>query len=148
MINNKRGVSEIVPVVLLILISLSLVSIMFVYIMDYAKKPLQLSPQNCIDMQSNPPVVIDSACYHKFSSNVEVKLSRGVDNFVIDSLKLSVNEGDKSSSWSCSKNCNTCIIPDKGTKKFYYVLSNSKPESLTMTINDCVEITTKKIDEC
>src|SRR3989344_6590887 len=133
---DKRGVSEIVSVVLLILISMSLVAIMFVYITDYASKPLHLSPGDCINMQSNLPVSIDSACYNKFNNNIEVKLSRGLDNFVIDSLKLSVNEGSKSSSWSCSSTCNTCIIPNTGEKKFYYVLASSKPESLTMIIND------------
>ncbi len=148
MINNKRGVSEIVSVVLIILISISLVGIMFVYITDYASKPLQLSPQNCINMQSNLPISIDSACYNKLNNNVELKLSRSIDNFVISSLKLSINEGGKSFSWSCSSTCNTCIIPNVGEKKFYYVLANSKPISLTMTINDCAEITTKKIDEC
>ena len=145
---NKRGVSEVVSVVLIILISISLVSIMFVYIMDYASKPLQLSPQNCINMQSNPPITIDSACYHKLSNNVEVKLSRSVDNFDITSLKLSVSDGSKSSSWSCSKSCNTCSVLSTGEKKFYYVLASSKPIILKLTINDCSEISYNKIDEC
>lgn len=147
---NKKGVSEIVLSVLLIIIAVSLVAIIFVYVIDYSNKPLSLSPQECISMQSNPPISIVSACFNSNNGDVEVKLSRGVDDFDITSIKISVDAGLKSHSYSCDNSCSSCTPPSSGESKYYYVTSNSdiKPFSLELLINDCARIVTNKISDC
>jgi|SRR3989344_1666449 len=147
LIKNKRGVSEIVTTSLLIMIGVALVSAIFVYTMSYAKKPINLSPENCINFQSSPPITIESACYNGLTKKAEVKLRRGIDNLDISSLQLAVSSSSNSRVLQCSK-CNTCKVLASGEQKMYYVNSENKPESLKLIINECEAGSVKRVEKC
>lgn len=144
---NKLGMSDLVSIVLLIMISVTLVIIVFVYITDFSKNPALLSPQSCIDIQANPSIIIRSACYNPLTKDVEAVIFRQVSNFDVSSLRVRVFVDDYSESWQCSS-CGSCSIPDEGESGTYYFGPlDSKPQSLALTINDCAEIK-KKVDDC
>jgi len=147
--NNKRGVSETVSVVLISLIAISLVAIIFMYIIEFSAKPLQFSPQMCIEMQGSPSTSIESSCYNHFTGDLELTLSRGIDQYELTSVKASTHlETGRSESWVCEDSCGTCKIIQSGEKKTYYIPVSGKPERAVITINDCVELTESAIQEC
>ncbi|MEK6918407.1 MAG: archaellin/type IV pilin N-terminal domain-containing protein [Nanoarchaeota archaeon] len=146
-LGDNRGVSQIVTTVLLLFIVVALVSIVFVFVLNYSA-PLSLSPQSCIDMQNNPPITVNSACYNSASDNVELMLSRGVDDYSISSLKSSIIYDSHSSSWSCDPACSSCVILPTGLTKYYYIYSSDKPNSLELVINDCSTVLVKSIRDC
>jgi flagellin-like protein len=147
MINNKRGVSEVVTTVLLVAISVSIFSILYIFVIDYAQKPLSLSPTSCIDIQSSPPISIDSACYNSLTKNVDVKLRRGIDNIVIDGLIISSKSLADTSIVSCGGVCSSCKILNSGESKVYYVPVSEKPSIISLMVNDC-ELPEVSVEKC
>ena len=148
--NNRRGFSEVVTTSLLIMISVALAAVIFIYIINYSNKPFSLSPNECINFQSAPPISIESTCYNELTEKVEVRLRRGIDNLNINSLKIAVSSKSDTQILQCSQ-CGTCTILDSGEQRLYYINyidSEEKPESISMIIDECEIGIAKKVEKC
>ena len=111
---NKKGMSNLVVTVLLILISITSIAAISTLIIKISKAPLDLSPAQCISAKSKLIVDISRACYDNVENNIEIKISRKVSDINFDSLEFSIHYDDKSSRvWKCGEGCNTCLLLDE-----------------------------------
>ena len=125
LIKNKRGVSNIIATILIILVSVAAVGILWFYITNTIKPAL--SPENsCFDFSINSPIKIDSACFNPASGNIEIKITRSFDSPPLNNLNFFINSDSISHGWSCSNACGTCSILNKGESKKYYFNSENQ----------------------
>jgi hypothetical protein len=131
---NRKGVSNLIATMLIILLSIASVGLLWVYVTNTIKPAL--SPENsCFDFGINPPVKIDSACFNPESENIEIKLTRSFDSTTLNNLNFIINSNSFSNSWSCSNACNTCSILNKGeSKKYYFNFDSNNTQNLKVYV--------------
>ncbi|MEK6854696.1 MAG: hypothetical protein AABX73_00565 [Nanoarchaeota archaeon] len=135
---KRKGMSSIVVIVFLILISMAIVSMLYVSI---NKLGAQLSPQiSCTERQINPHIEIAGVCYNPQNKNVELTLRRDISRESIDVLNFFISNDLDSSSWICSNSCGNCVILGSGEiKKYYFDFENFRENSrIGFAILDCL----------
>ncbi len=134
---NKKGVSDIIATVLIIILAITAVTILGAVVLNLVKLP-QLSPENnCVSISTNKPVKITKACYNSETSELEVTLNR--QDFEVYSLEFVLdNKG-----YSCD--CESCSILSKKSYSTYYFSQN--PEEVSLIINNCL-VETRNVKSC
>lgn len=143
---NKKAISPLIVNTLLILLTLTTASILFLAINNIIKETaeeISLSAFSCIDLQKNPPLKISKGCYNKTLKEIQINLYRNND-LKIQNMDFLINQGEER--FSCGECCPNCEIISQGNKK-YYIILNEKPESVSLVIEDCVFEKTE-IDYC
>ena len=141
---NKKAISTIIASLIIILLSLTAISIIWITIRGVTNS-IALSPEiSCINIKITPPLNINSACYDSENNQIKVELKRNLDNLQINSIYLISNTGFE---WQCTSTCGNCIILNQGETKNYFLYENIKPEDITLKIEDCV-LETKEIKNC
>jgi len=150
---NKKGISEVVAVVLIILISIVAISILFVVV----RQQLDFSPQlSCTELQIKQVFGIKDACLDEASGKVITTLKRSFDDTQINSIGFTISFANEEKinsicdgpfGLSCGSDC---LIPKAGeTKKFYLdITGQSNPESLLIKANGCVLQNTEILPNC
>jgi hypothetical protein len=134
---NKKGVSEIISTVLIIVLSIVLISVLASFVINLVKLP-QLSPEkSCVKMQINPPIKISNVCFNQETQELEVIVFR--DNFEVFSLDF-ILDGEK---YSCA--CESCSILEKQTFSKYFFAQDA--EKVSVVVNGCL-VETKDVGYC
>jgi len=131
-INNKRGLSQIVAMIIFILLTISAIGILIPSIRNLAQAPGEplLSLTSCIQLQQNPST-IEGTDYNEDQLLVEVKRAFSGEVSSFDFI-LETNSGN-TERFTCGDNnqCNNCYIQNIGQEKtFYFSLPDIKKVSL------------------
>jgi hypothetical protein len=130
--HNKKGVSQVIAIVLFILMSLSAIGILFGAVNNFlGKAENQLAPTfSCPILQANPSKII-SADYNENQLLVEVKRAFNEEVSFFDFI-LETNSGN-TERFTCSSGpqCNNCFIQNIGQEKTFYF---SLPEVKKVTL--------------
>mgnify|MGYP001558105253 CR=1 FL=1 len=139
-LSNKKGLSQVVSVVIIILLAISSVSLVSLFVFKIINNP-QFSPNtSCLSIKLDNLASVNSACYNNSSNETEIKISRKSDNdFFIDSMELILSDGKDSKTWTCSS-CGSCEILGNGESKVYFVEGSGS--ELSLKVNGCVVDTT------
>lgn len=140
---NKRGLSEIVTVVLILTLTILAVTILASVVIKIAKAP-KLSPEyNCLDVKIKNLVTIESSCYNQNTQDIQVSLKRNLQNLEIKNIGFIINNQE----YICGNFCGNCNIVSNGNSETYYIFQSERPEDIKIKINNCL-ISTKKITTC
>lgn len=130
---NRKGVSEIVQIASIILLSLVALSLVWIYVSRVSGNSLdQLSPLvDCVQLQTK----IESACLNS-NSEIEVMINKDLTD-EINEFYLKSESGYES---FCGGTCSECNIPDSGIKKIF--LQNSgiqQGDTIYLGLNACAQ---------
>ncbi len=146
-IKNKRGLSEIVALVLVMLITILAVTILAGVLIRIAKAP-QLSPQyNCLQESIKQSLEVQSTCYNPQTKDVQVKIKRSLQNSEVQSINFILKDQIISKEFQCGNFCGSCQIVQQGNIQTYYIYSAEMPEEVSIKANNCL-ISTKQIKNC
>jgi hypothetical protein len=142
---NKKALSTIITVMILIGLSITSVSIIYVSLKTNLQDVLK-SPTQCIGLQSNPPLSIKQACYNEEELEIFVEKENSFQK--VNSIDFIINSKEKSLVYTCEEHCRNCRLPEKTGKQYFIDINGmTTPETLVFKIEDCV-IETIKINEC
>lgn len=150
---NKKALSQVVATVLIVMLSIIAASTIGYIVIDLAKAP-SLSPQaSCLDISLLKPVKIESACYNNKTSEIELKMSRSMENLEISSLSFMFSsQAGSSKKWLCSSDCANCNVLQKGETKIYYLNAPSLMaignSSITLSTQGCLLDRTEFLGLC
>jgi len=120
---NKRGLSDVVTAVMLILIGLAVVGILASAVFNVVSAPSFSPAFNCLDWKSNQVLTLDKVCYSEVGEEIIVKVKRTLnDDFEVEGFKF-ILELDKggSSSFGCGSEGCLCEVLGVGSSKNYYL---------------------------
>jgi hypothetical protein len=143
---NKRAVSDIVAIVLIISLSLIAVSLVFAYL-----KPLilDLSPEfDCTKAKLKQALKIESACYDPQTNDVVLEIERKFDKNIINRIDFSIQSLDNSNEkFYCGENCNGALLLNPGETKKYFFETSGIPSSISISVRGCF-LDTSEIKQC
>lgn len=143
-IKNKKAISGVVSSVIIILAGITAIALLSTYIIN----TISLSPQySCTELQINEPISIKKSCYNRQTNDVELTLSRKLNDIKINSLGFSLLDGEEESKWLCSETCGNCNIPKAGSTKTYYFSSNVKPNKIIISADSCA-LASSDVENC
>lgn len=142
---NKKGLSEIVSTIMIILIAILALTVLSTLVIKIAKAP-QLAPEyNCLNSKFNQQLKIESTCYNQEQSQIEIKVKRNLQDQQLDTIGFVT---DNNQQFECGGNsCSTCNILQQGNTITYYLITNNQPERITIQANSCI-LETKSIQTC
>ena len=144
MINSKHALSTVIASLIIILLSITAISMVWITVKELTNS-IALSPEiNCLNIKIQPPIKINSACYNPEKKQIELELKRNFEEMQINSISILSNSG---SEWQCSSTCGNCLIPTSGETKIYFLSEETKPNEITFEIENCI-IETKEIKDC
>ena len=134
---NKKGLSEIIAVVLIISLSIIAVGMVWGVI---KKQTAVLSPAfSCLDIQTQPPIEVSEA--KTVNSKLEIKVSRKpTDETIINKMYFTIVYTDSTTDIAYAGNdCTKTDILAKGeTKKYYFDIPAGKnPRQIAYGVNNC-----------
>ena len=142
---NNKAISGIVTTVIVMAVSIALAGLVASLIISPIK--IKLGPEiSCTQMQLQPPIAINSACYSQESSEIRVSLTRSFSSQNLQEIRFSLADAT-SKSWSCAQSCGTCSLLNQGETRTYYLDQQSQSPKITLTIDGCV-IATKDLPPC
>ncbi|MCR4285110.1 MAG: hypothetical protein NUV97_03660 [archaeon] len=142
---NKKAISAVVEVSLLILITVSLAGIIYMPLRGMVDEPL-LSPEISCSNQAENPLIGMYACYNQETKKIEIEVVR--KSGTIASLKFQVSKEGNTDSYSCGSGCSTCeLVGSTSDSKIYYIPLSEKPDSISIITNEC-EGTENEILNC
>jgi len=149
---NKRGLSDVVENLLLIVVTLAAVTMTSAIVLPLLGNlsDIEQSPDySCLSLQTltNPELEITSACLNQETDRVEIDVVRSALNEIeIQDLVFQLD----TITFSCGNTCGgTCDIQDKGTKKTYFfpLDPEERPENVKVFLNSC-ELDDVPIRDC
>lgn len=139
---NKKGMSSVVQISLLTMLSVMAISMVWGYVSDLSNSlENQLSPSvDCISQKSD----VANACVNS-DGKVELSIDVGIEEKVSN---LNINYFGES--FSCGQTCGSCnIIDEQGRKKVYIDTQEdvNVQDDITASINGCLP-ETLTISQC
>ena len=145
---NKKGLSTVVSVVLVMVLSIALAGIVGTTLIKFAN--LSLSPAvSCTQLQISSPVSIEDACYDSSTGQARVLVKRAIDSPEISEFSLALG----SSKWSCTQSCGSCNLLGAGDTRTYYLpvqdfnIQQDNANTLTLSVDSCT-LTSAQIKAC
>ena len=132
---NKKGLSDIISTVLIILLSISLVFILSNSIVNLLNNP-SLSPDtSCPILQFKSIVKMQKVCYDKNLGDILVTVQRSNDeNLLVNSMEFIIEkDSGETNSFSCGNQCGTCKLPNVGKTTTYYLEASGNEKSISLS---------------
>ena len=148
---NRKGLSDVVTAVMLILIGLAVVGLLATAVFNFVN-PASFSPAfNCIDWKSNQVLTLDDVCYSSEDDEVLVRVKRTLDEgFDVEGFSFILeSEGGESFSFGCGSVGCLCEVVGIGSSKNYYldVSGLDKIARVVLGFEGC-GLDSEKIEEC
>jgi archaellum component FlaF (FlaF/FlaG flagellin family) len=145
---NKKALSGVIAVVLLISLSILAVGIISTYVIK-SSKSVQLSPEySCLDLKINEAIKIESACYNSNIKEIKTTIKRNINTDQISSIKFTHIAENKKEAWEVGGSCLNCKLPEQGESKLYNLApSDFSSGELIISSSSC-ELDRIKIKEC
>lgn len=145
---NKKALSSVIAVTLIILVSVIAVAIISTYIIKSVKS-VQLSPESsCLDLKINQALKIESACYNSSNNEVKTTINRGLNTQQISQIDFTVSSLDKTERWEVGGQCVNCKLPEEGESKTYYLDSTSTEKRTIIISTSSCELDRIEIKPC
>ena len=146
---NKKAISNLLASVSLVLLTIFAVAAVGVAFNKIISAPTFSPELSCLELQSNLPIKMKSACFNEQTQKVEVTLQRSLKEFEIPVLNFKLSSKTESSAWVCKPDCCDCDIVVPGATKTYYLELENLPEQSEMNLNvlNCF-VHTKEIKIC
>ena len=146
---NKKGLSQIIAVVILIMLSMASVSILFPVVRDIASSPeKQLAPLvSCLDIQASSPE-IKSAVFDDETGELEIRIEKTAVDDYTTSFDFIVSSNQDSERFTCGEFiCDQCVIQNSGETKTFYLKTSPgfNAEEVTLIVNSQCEVGTQDI---
>jgi len=117
---HKKGLSTVIVSVLLVALSLIAVSLLWVYIGSLASKS-EFSPAfSCLEMQLDPTVRLQRACYNNETGDLELRVFRENNDFNLRNIYFILNGEGDSEILCCGEGCESCDVLEGGKSEDYY----------------------------
>ena len=141
LVSGRRGVAGVVVTILMVLITITSVTLVGGFILNFVKNP-GLSPAiDCFNTQLESGIVLERACYNAELDEVEVKVARSLDeDLALEEFVLIVTGTEDSASWACGQSCGSCDMLASGeTKTFSFSLDDDfgELESVGVRVGTC-----------
>ena len=146
----RKGLSGVVVSMLLISLSLAAVGLLGIYI-NKAVDEAELSPSfSCLEMQLNPTIRFQKACYNNNTGDFELSVFRGGDGLNLKNIYFILNfEDGGSRKLCCGDGCDSCDVLEDGKSKDYYFSGlglETKGNSILQVLN--CGVSEIEIEEC
>ena len=82
-----------------------------------------------------------------YSKDVELTLSRKLNDIELSSISFKISAPEGESEWLCSSLCGDCDLLDAGETKKYYLFSDSKPDKIIIGADSC-QLVSADIGDC
>ncbi len=137
-IKNKKALSDIVAVVMIIALSVIAAGLVWAYISPSISG---LSPEfNCLNAQIDQLLKIENACFNTATGDVELTISRTLNpSYNINNIEFSIiNQDGSVDNYYCGQGCNGAEILSPGSiKTYYFTSSNSQPTEIFVGADGC-----------
>ena len=142
---NKIGLSTIVSLVIIMVVSMSLAVATGTLLLTFTKA--SLSPTlSCTELQIASPISVD-ACYNLQTQEIVLNTRRSFNSQGINSLDFLIPAQGKK--WTCSSQCGNCELLLSGDSKTYYLsLEDYIPNSTLAIMAGGCTLATVKIPIC
>ena len=138
---NKKGVSDLISNVLIILLVVTLIGTISSQIFQLVKSPTLSPEKNCPLLISKNILQVQNICFNELSQETEITLRRNTGNIILE--ELSFNLGGEI--YSCGNSCGSCqILQEKELKTYYF---NENKQEASIFLNGCL-IEKKKVMKC
>lgn len=136
---NRKGLAEVILLVLIILLSLAAVTIFSASLLGPAR---QLSPQfSCTELRLNQPFQLEESCFDQEKGKINAKVKKSFSGSGIDELTFKAsNSNGELEEWSCGADqCSQCIVQQEGSVKAYTLpgLTMADPTLLILEVGEC-----------
>ena len=136
---SKKGVSNTISTVLLIMISIAAASLLLSFVMIIVDVESQLGPAtSCLDAQTARAIEIKSACLDYESEEIQIVIQRvASESMIINALNFAVNTGPNTYVYACGSNmCGGCQILQSGQIRTYYLpFPEDDPAAVQIGVN-------------
>jgi hypothetical protein len=134
---NKKGISQIVTIVLFIVMLMASIALIASAILSLTKETTdRLAPvTNCLDLQRSPPTIESAAISEGF---LEVSVKRKLNK--ISSLDFIIETSSGTERYTCGYSCGGhCILQGANQEKTFY-FENQDATSITLLANGNCEL--------
>ena len=143
-LENKKGVSNIIATMSLVLLSIIAVGVLWGFVKTTIDN-IELSPEiSCLDMKTKSTVKIQRACFNSQTKETQITLKRSLTGLTIESLEFATQKNK----YQCGLSCNNgCTVLNDGTTKTYIFSSQENENQINLLYQDCL-LDTKEIKNC
>jgi|GEM_PF-2943009 len=115
---NKRGLAEVVLIVLIIMLSIASITI---FSAAFLTPINQLSPEiSCTEMKIEQILDLKKACFDSENNQIRVTIERSFDDIEINKINFRVASNQIQEEWCCGgSSCLQCLIQSPGATKTY-----------------------------
>jgi len=139
-IKNKRGLSNLIATVFIILLSMTAITILSTQILSLIRSPALAPEASCPVIISKKLIQVTNACYNQETGEIELTLIKNHNEININSLRFLL-DGE---SYLCGDSCGTCQIIASDLQTYYF---DKKANQVTIFIDNCLT-ETKEINNC
>ena len=147
-IKSKKGLSEVVAVVLLILMSIIAIGIVWTGLLPL----FSLSPEfSCTQAQIEQSLIINNACFNSQTNDVELILSRSISGVIeIDTLEFTITsdspEGNLNYHCGEGADCDQATVLKKGeTRTYFFNIPDRNTNEAIISINNGCALVSEEI---
>tara|TARA_Y100000310_G_C20608394_1_gene776722 strand:- start:145 stop:585 length:441 start_codon:yes stop_codon:yes gene_type:complete len=141
---NKKGLSNVISVVIIIMLSITLIGILSTGIFNILNDPTLSPSQSCLVLDSKNVLEIEHTCYNDLTKDLEVTVRRSGDKTLfLNSIQFTL---DDSITWECGNSCGTCKLLQPGNSRKYF-FNTIEAKSLALKANNCL-VDLEKISIC
>ncbi|OIO81552.1 hypothetical protein AUJ84_00805 [Candidatus Pacearchaeota archaeon CG1_02_32_132] len=136
-IKNKKGISEVISVVMIIMLTVSAAAIVFATVRSSIS---QLSPGiDCTTHTISNTLSVKYACYDKELNRIELTIKRNINEDSISRADFKILGEGSSEELICGNTCGGCNLLSPGETKNYYLeeLKIKNPESVVLSVDGC-----------
>ena len=127
---NLRGLSNIIAITLIILLTTVAVALLFTSIDKFTNL---LSPEfSCLELQVETPITIREACFNQTTQETEITLTRDLQDVFLSEIDFTLDSEQYACGPSCGGNCH--ILESGNTKTYYF---QSQAAQITLSSNNC-----------
>jgi hypothetical protein len=143
---NKKGLSDVVATVFLILSAMFAVSLVGYALLGFVGASLSPERFSCVEEQISPTMTISSAIYNSNTNEVEVTVQRRLQSPTpVSSIEFNLISQSQSSNYACADQCGNCILVGPGMSEVYYFpVEGEIPEQIILSVSGC-SLETKRI---
>ncbi len=148
--SNKKGLSSVVSVVLIIMLTASAISLIGLLLKDMISNS-SFSPQvDCLEYKTQEVLKIVSVCYSQENREINLAIQRK-SGYDLSGLSLGYVHDGKSRRWNCDPmTCGGCKLPEEGTIRNYFLggIESYSSESEIRVYSENCQIDSEIIRPC
>lgn len=145
---GRKGMANILAVLLLILLGIAAVILLGFYIYKTLNNPVLAPAFNCLELQLERKISLQGACYDSEKGDVVLNVRRLGDGLQVDRIYFVLGlEDGRRKRYCCGGECESCDILEDGSSEDYYLEGEGLEREVALEVFGC-EIDEKEIKSC